>query len=304
MIGAPVIRSGCQNRKARLLKMDSSSCSSKLVELFVARSSTPHAGAESVMLSYVGTLQQKLGKRRRRVPIEQCLAPRNVRAVTCTANNLLDGFIEPIGSKYSDGFRVHLNASSPQPRRKFTLAHEICHTFFYEAVPEVKFLQHDVDPLEERLCNVGAAELLIPETHVRRFAQQFPVGLKALESIALEYGVSMECALIRLVTLKLWNAQLSVWKRSATEDDACISRYGLHRNRDWSWKESRVLRDAWAVSECDYKYGRTFIEHLDGESRWVLPVYYESQRRGDFLTVLWVTSRNKTKSAARQSTLF
>jgi hypothetical protein len=256
------------------------------------------------MLRCVSALQQAFGKRRCRVSVEQCLAARNVRAVTCTTNGLLDGFIEPMGNEYSDGFRIHLNASSPEPRRKFTLAHEICHTFFYEAVPELKFVHHGVDPCEERLCNVGAAELLIPEAHVRRLAQQFPIGLRALESIAGEYGVSMECALIRLVALRMWNAQLSVWKSSATEDSACISRYGLGRAGEWSWKEREVERGAWAAGDRGYKCGRTYIEYSRGDSRGVLPVYYESQRRGNLLIVLWARSRCKAKTAASQSALF
>jgi Zn-dependent peptidase ImmA (M78 family) len=35
-----------------------------------------------------------------------------------------------------------LDGATPTVRQRFTIAHEICHTFFYEIVPELKFKPH------------------------------------------------------------------------------------------------------------------------------------------------------------------
>jgi hypothetical protein len=70
-----------------------------------------------------------------------------------------DGLIEPIGTTYSAGFRMRLKKNAADVRLRFTIAHELCHTFFYELVPEFKFVAHESDDSEERLCNWGAASL-------------------------------------------------------------------------------------------------------------------------------------------------
>jgi Zn-dependent peptidase ImmA (M78 family) len=49
-----------------------------------------------------------------------------------------DGLIEPLGKTFADGFRIKLNKTTPPVRSRFTLVHEICHTFFYQLVPEIK----------------------------------------------------------------------------------------------------------------------------------------------------------------------
>jgi len=74
-----------------------------------------------------------------------------------------DGSLEPLGKGFDQGFKLTLNARSPKNRVRFTQAHELCHTFFYQYVPEIKFRPHLEDPGEEQLCNFGAAELLMPE---------------------------------------------------------------------------------------------------------------------------------------------
>lgn len=84
-------------------------------------------------------------------------------------------------SKTSNGnYIVELNAAHPETRRRFTLAHEIGHTFFFDLLPtegnryraadcaEASFHR---DLSEEDLCNVAASEILMPRT-------QFMSGLK------------------------------------------------------------------------------------------------------------------------------
>lgn len=77
----------------------------------------------------------------------------------------LDGVLTREGGR----FRILIKEESPPPRKNFTIAHEIAHTFFYDVVEESRQgnERERFDPEEERLCDLAAAELLMPR---RQFA--------------------------------------------------------------------------------------------------------------------------------------
>lgn len=76
-----------------------------------------------------------------------------------------------------DGFVVHIqsrkhqlvpapavDSSALSPRQRFTLAHEISHTFFYGR--DLKRVRpHPSERLLEDSCNYAAGRLLLPEDH-------------------------------------------------------------------------------------------------------------------------------------------
>src|SRR5947209_7938610 len=83
------------------------------------------------------------------------LKSRKISSVETMWDLHCDGVLEPIGAAYPAGFKIFLKKQTNTERLRFTVAHEICHTFFYELVPELKFVPHEVDPKEERLCDLG-----------------------------------------------------------------------------------------------------------------------------------------------------
>jgi Zn-dependent peptidase ImmA (M78 family) len=101
-----------------------------------------------------------------------------------------DGALIPLGKHFDHGFRMVLRRDLPASRINFTVAHEICHTFFYQRVPEIKFANHACDRDEERLCNLGAEELLMPGLDVKRRAKDQAISLQALKILAGHYRVS------------------------------------------------------------------------------------------------------------------
>ena len=75
----------------------------------------------------------------------------------------------------SSGWRILYNPNRPKARIVFSLAHEIVHTFFPHSATGARFRSiSNPDSREanelERLCALGAAELVMPMDEFRRLA--------------------------------------------------------------------------------------------------------------------------------------
>jgi hypothetical protein len=123
----------------------------------------------------------------------------------------IDGRLLP----HEDGFSVELKKSQ-RGRENFTLAHEIAHTFFFELVPTVKYRKlyslSPVDNEEESLCNMAAAELLMPFNSIATVARDYSPTLESLKSIAQIYETSLAATVLRLTITKLWNIKFILWQ--------------------------------------------------------------------------------------------
>lgn len=106
------------------------------------------------------------------------------------------------------GFLVRLRPGVSEHRARFSLAHEIGHTFFYDlsASPPRRLLgmQHNVlrDRKKEDICNAFARELLIPRAlvaAVRRVLHSRKGSLAELGDLARRFEVSVEHAAIRML---------------------------------------------------------------------------------------------------------
>jgi Zn-dependent peptidase ImmA (M78 family) len=200
--------------------------------------------AEDEIVQCVKTLRRRLALRAvAPCRLEPFLVSRNIRSVTTDDSLKADGALVPMGANFAAGFRVVLRRDLPESRINFTVAHEICHTFFYERVPEIKFSNHPVDPEEERLCNRGAEELLMPALDVKRHSKGQPVSLEALQVLAAHYRVSAPAMLIRLRTLSLWKAELVLWHEMKNGSFA-VRRIWGGRMADWQWLDDGIPRAA------------------------------------------------------------
>jgi len=260
---------------------------SELTSLFALRASGAQCSPEDTVLDLVGKLRQTARAKLGEVPFGKYLSLRNVVDVSYLPDFHHDGQIEPIGTTCMDGFRIVLNCSSRASRGRFTLAHELCHTFFYEYVPEIKFLPHTTDPVEERLCNSGAAEMLMPAKLVKRTAKGQPVCLRTLENLAALFQVSSEAMVLRLIKLRLWQVELSSWVRLSNGKFA-IDKIVGGKLTDWQWPNQRQLDDAWELGKSCA--GRDFIRRVNQcgipSAR---PISFDLARRQNRICVLWGT---------------
>ncbi len=196
-----------------------------------------------------------------------------------------DAALEPIGSRYVHGFNILLTRQRSYTRLRFTLAHEICHTFFYEFVPEVKFMPHQVDAMEERLCDFGAAELLMPTSAVKKNAAERPVCIHSLRMLAEQFSVSVAAMFLRLRSLRLWNCVLSEWHRMLNGEFELTRFYGGKRV-PWQWEDPSILNDAWQSHKSSF--GNTFVRYEAQQGRrFYFPARFEVQRVGNRIFSLW-----------------
>jgi IrrE N-terminal-like domain len=266
--------------------------SSSLIRLFEERTSVDRGCADQAMRNLVADLKRSVKREILAVEVNNHFVKRNVFHLDIAPGLSSDGYVEPLGNDFRAGFRIVLREESALTRTRFTIAHELCHTFFYEFVPELKYGSSETDPEEERLCNLGAGELLMPGRALKKLARTHTVSMDSLEKLASSYIVSPEAMLVRLRALKLWNCELSYWrpKRGGFSLDRIVGR----RKLDWVWPDDSALQSAWRR-----KFeitGHTYVELRSPEGgRQVRHVFFEVARRGDRLMVLWDAKPFKQK---------
>lgn len=101
--------------------------------------------------------------------------------------------------------RIEYNPTRPRGRLRFSIAHEIAHTLFPDCKDEIRHRsteqrgQGDSWQLEV-LCNIAAAELLMPLGSFSQFTDE-ALSIDSVMELRKEYDVSVEACLIRLVKL-------------------------------------------------------------------------------------------------------
>ena len=148
------------------------------------------------------------------------------------ADMVLDGTLR----RGDDGaFIVYLKRDVSRQRKNFTLAHEIAHTFFYDA-QQTKIDKNRgserFDPEEERLCDLAAAELLMPFAvfrsdlmRLRNREELAAITPVVLIDLARRYDVSTRAVAIR-----------ASW---TVEDLACVI-----------WNRNGTINEEWTTPQC------------------------------------------------------
>ena len=98
---------------------------------------------------------------------------------------------------------IRVNPDRPETRRRFSIGHEVAHTFFpgYEGKTWCRTdarhrRRENSDEYLEMLCDVGSAELLMPSPRFQSDAARVKIAAELL-ALAQTYGVSREAMLRR-----------------------------------------------------------------------------------------------------------
>ena len=101
------------------------------------------------------------------------------------------------------GILIRLNSDASAKRRRFTLAHELSHLLLGvpTVVGESVYDSLKSNNAEERKVNDLAAELLLPESIVRKYLPSVPIVAAQLQKLAEKAKVSELAAAIRVANL-------------------------------------------------------------------------------------------------------
>ena len=115
-----------------------------------------------------------------------------------------------------DSGLIILNEEDPVLRQRFTEAHELIELLF-AALPHGRgWAARQTGPFKhntkERLCNEGAAELLMPRASFAPRVQHQGVSFQTARNLSSEFEVSMTAALIRLAQVGPGRHAVVLWR--------------------------------------------------------------------------------------------
>lgn len=125
--------------------------------------------------------------------------------------------------------QIFYNPDRPSGRVAFSIAHEISHTFFPTTSGGARFREMcDSDSREanelERLCDLGASEILMPREEFRREVGR-EWSVKSVQRLAQRFGSSFEATLFRLASAHPGTAAAGLLKyRRRREEQRTIER--------------------------------------------------------------------------------
>lgn len=114
------------------------------------------------------------------------------------SQELADARTVPVGSKK---VAIEYNPTRPPQRLRFSLAHEIAHTFFPDVAKAARYRSNPAGgPTDawqlELLCNIAAGELIMPTDSVPEL-REGPLKIEQLMALRAEYAVSTEALMRR-----------------------------------------------------------------------------------------------------------
>jgi hypothetical protein len=180
----------------------------------LARSTTPEEESwkrlRDLFLNMADALRLRVGETRPPVGLDRMKEVRRIkREVLFGSPDGPDAMLSPS----SEGFTLRLKAGQPAVRYRFSTAHEIGHTFFYDIgkTPPRRLLtagsptrlrgsRVSSEDKEEAICSVFAGALLLPRDSLLEELESMPSdrGL-FLWRIARKYAVSLEAVARRLL---------------------------------------------------------------------------------------------------------
>ena len=114
--------------------------------------------------------------------------------------------------------RIVVRAGVSSQRRRFTIAHELCHLLLTDHTSDLEAARHIIgENEEERFCEDFAAALLLPWSWIRAVAHDRPQTLHTLRIVAGRSNTSLAAACVRLNEVVGWRRTLLHWRRNNHE---------------------------------------------------------------------------------------
>lgn len=157
------------------------------------------------------------------------------------------------------GFIIQVNAQHSRGKQNFTVGHEIGHIL----IPSYKERPRLVDDMttgaydpgreEEYLCDIAAAELLMPMSLFRPRAAAAGFNLHAVAYLARLFRASREAVAIRLVQTDLWPCAVAVWHQAYKPTQQQVLGQPTFPGMEWAAPQ-KELRVRYAVHSSSFGY--------------------------------------------------
>jgi Zn-dependent peptidase ImmA (M78 family) len=140
--------------------------------------------------------------------------------------------------RHIDGYMIKVNVNHNEVRQNFSCAHEIGHILLDEL--DKKFDASIVELRggitisrneKERLCNIAAAELLMPVPVFSKYLSDLGLSVNSIENLAHIFKVSIQAAAIKVQEISPKSCRIIFWKR-------------CHRNRSHGFIQTHSKRPA------------------------------------------------------------
>jgi hypothetical protein len=157
---------------------------------------------------------------------------------------------------------IVINDTDPLTRQRFSEAHELIELLFSQLATGNAWAarQHGPfrRPTKERLCNQGAAELLMPEDSFLPRLINLGVSFNSARMLAKEYLVSTTAALVHMARIGPGQHAVVLWQLKHKPTEIQRMSHGQQPSLfgvSTEFEPSKKLRVSWAMS----KPGTTFI---------------------------------------------
>lgn len=157
----------------------------------------------------------------------------------------------PLGQKR---LLIEYNPMRPQSRLRYSVAHELAHTLFSDCGERIrnraKAVEGHDDWQLEALCNIAAAEILMPIGSMER--EPMPLTIESVLTARRHFDVSTEAILIRMVHLSEEPCAAFVASRLSDHQGSKYAYDYLIPSRAWKYSVPRgsTLLSSSPVTEC------------------------------------------------------
>lgn len=144
---------------------------------------------------------------------------------------------------------ILIKEGDPVVRQRFTEGHELMELLFDAQAQAMRdsALPNWSEPHKERLCDQGAAELLMPQSSFVPQLNEMGISLKTGRSLATLYQTSLLATLVRMMQYGTGNCALVMWHCALKPSEAKQRRPVL--------KSQKKLRVCWKIQTQDWAGG-------------------------------------------------
>lgn len=147
------------------------------------------------------------------------------------------------------GFEIEISKQKSWRRNRFTIAHEIVHLIIFSAI-DVPISSNDISQYKEveKLCDIGASELLINEDELDRNMKIYGINKNGLKAIYDNFMVSYNALFIKIC--EYLNVNIIIWKNYARHESE-KKEYRVYQHFP---KYNNAEKSIWLPNGCTVKH--------------------------------------------------